>query len=85
MSQAPNRNGYRLLDYIRRYQLTRWGTSGVTHSLGGTLDHIPTSGPVASRVTYSSVPVLFSDHVALLPATPFRTFATVLTFLPNTH
>uniref|UniRef100_A0A0P4W4C6 Endonuclease/exonuclease/phosphatase domain-containing protein n=1 Tax=Scylla olivacea TaxID=85551 RepID=A0A0P4W4C6_SCYOL len=64
-SHTPNRNGPRLLDYVRRYRLTRWNTGGATHSRGGTLDHIFTSGLVASRVKCFSVPVLFSDHVAL--------------------
>ena len=74
-SHTPNRNGPRLLDYVRCHRLTRWITGGATHSRGGTLDYIFTSGLVASRVECFSVPVLFSDHVALglrysVPATP---------------
>ncbi|MPC18493.1 hypothetical protein E2C01_011378 [Portunus trituberculatus] len=45
--------------------LTRWDTGGATHSRGGTLDHIVTCGLVVTRVQCSSVPALFSDHVAL--------------------
>lgn len=74
-SLAPNRNGTRLEEWLRRYRLTRWDTGGATHSRGGTLDHILTHGLVASSVRCSSVPTLFSDHLALtlhysLPAAP---------------
>lgn len=70
-----NRSGTKLLQYIYRNHLTRWGTVGATHARGGTLDHIITAGLVASRVKCSSIPALFSDHIALnlhysLPATP---------------
>lgn len=86
-SQTPNRNGPRLLAYVRRYGLTRWDTGGATHSRGGTLDHILTSGLVASRVECFSVPVLFSDHVALglhysVPATPPSTHARTCIRIP---
>lgn len=74
LSGTVNRNGTRLLEYIRRNQLTRWDTAGATHARGGTLDHILTCGLVPSHVKCSSVPALFSDHVGLsihysLPAT----------------
>ncbi|KAG7164024.1 putative RNA-directed DNA polymerase from mobile element jockey-like 53, partial [Homarus americanus] len=50
--------------------LSRWDTSGATHSRGSTLDHI-ISGLVASHVRSSSIPTLFSDHVAIgLPTGP---------------
>ena len=62
---TPNRNRPRFLEYIRRHRLTDWNTEGSTHSLKGTLEHILTSGLVESRVKCSSVPVLFSDHIAL--------------------
>ena len=61
----PNRSGTPLLNYINRYRLTRWDTGGATHSRGGTLDHILTSGLVASRVRCHSIPSLFSDHLAI--------------------
>ncbi len=64
-SPTPNRRGLPLLNYIRRYRLTRWDTGGATHARGGTIDHILTSGLVASRVSCHSIPSLFSDHVAL--------------------
>ena len=64
-SSFPNSCGLRLLSYIRRLHLTRWDTGGATHSHGGTLDHVLTSGLVASRVQCSSVPALFSDHLAI--------------------
>ena len=75
LSGTVNRNGTRLLEYIRRNQLTRWDTAGATHARGGTLDHILTCGLVPSQVKCSSVPALFSDHVGLsihysLPAAP---------------
>ena len=78
-SATPNRSGPRLLDYVRQYRLTRWDTGGATHSRGGTLDHIFTSGLVASRVECFSIPVLFSDHVAIglhysIPATPLSSY-----------
>ena len=63
---ASNRPGVLLLSFVRRHHLTRWDTGGATHSRGGTLDHVLTSGLVSSRVRCSSVPALFSDHVALL-------------------
>lgn len=62
---ALNRNGRQLLQYIHRNHLTRWDTGGATHSRGGTLDHILTAGLVAAQVRCSSIPALFSDHVAL--------------------
>ena len=65
LSGTINRNGTRLLEYTRRYQLTRWDTGGATHARGGTLDHILTCGLVPSQVKCSSVPALFSDHVGL--------------------
>ena len=65
ISAAPNRNGSRLEEYLRRYRLRRWDTGGATHSRGGTLDHILTHGLVESNVRCSSVPTLFSDHLAL--------------------
>ena len=64
-SLTPNRGGPPLLNYIRRYRLTRWDTGGATHARGGTVDHIVTSGLVPSRVNCHSVHSLFSDHVAL--------------------
>lgn len=64
-SPTPNRSGLPLLNYIRRYHLTRWDTGGATHARGGTVDHILTSGLVPSRVSCHPVPSLFSDHVAL--------------------
>lgn len=86
-SPTPNRNGPRLLGYIWRNRLTRWDTGGATHSHGGTLDHILTSGLVASRVKCSSVPVLFSDHIALsfhysLPATSPSSYTRTCTKIP---
>jgi len=77
LSLTSNRNGLPLLEYIRRYQLTRWDIGGATHARGGTLDHIITSGLVPSHARCSSIPTLFSDHVALglqysLPAGPSR-------------
>ena len=60
-----NRSGGRLLSYIRSHNLTRWDTGGATHSRGGTLDHILTFGLVMSCIDCSSVPELFSDHIAL--------------------
>ncbi|XP_064106860.1 uncharacterized protein LOC135215837 [Macrobrachium nipponense] len=65
VSPISNRSGVLLLSYIHRYHLTRWDTGGATHIRGGTLDHILTSGLVASHVSCHSVPSLFSDHVAL--------------------
>lgn len=38
ISPAPNQNGQYLLEYIRRYQLSRWETGGATHSLGAIED-----------------------------------------------
>ena len=64
-SPVPNRNGLPLLNYIHRYHLTRWDTGGATHARGGTLDHVLTSGLVASRVSCHSIPSLFSDHIAV--------------------
>ncbi|XP_076030944.1 uncharacterized protein LOC143019134 [Oratosquilla oratoria] len=49
VSPTPNRAGRPLLDYIRRYRLTRWDTGGATHTRGGTIDHIITAGLVASN------------------------------------
>ncbi|MPC48146.1 hypothetical protein E2C01_041913 [Portunus trituberculatus] len=66
ISATPNRNGIRLEDYIRRYRLRRWDTGGATHSRGGTLDYILTHGLVTFNVRCSSVPTLFSDHLALV-------------------
>ena len=65
VSPTPNRNGRLLLQFIKANHLTRWATGGATHTRGGTLDHVITSGLVAAHVTCSSVPALFSDHVAL--------------------
>lgn len=65
VSPNPNRNGLPLLEYIRRHRLTYWPIGGATHIRGGTLDHIITSGLVASKVKCSSVTTLFSDHVAI--------------------
>ncbi len=70
-----NRSGTLLLQYIHRHRLTRWDSTGATHAQGGTLDHILTTGLVASKVKCSSAPDLFSDHIALsiiytFPATP---------------
>ncbi|XP_076054497.1 uncharacterized protein LOC143033192 [Oratosquilla oratoria] len=65
VSPTPNRAGRPLLDYIRRHRLTRWDTGGATHTRGGTIDHIITAGLVASNVFCSSIPSLFSDHVAI--------------------
>lgn len=75
---TPNRNGPRLLDYVKRYGLTRWDTGGATHSRGGTLDHIFTKGLVASRVKCFPIHALFSDHIAIglhysVSATPLTT------------
>lgn len=75
LSGTVNRNGTRLLEYIRRNGLTRWDTAGATHARGGTLDHILTCGLVPSQVRCASVPALFSDHIGLslhysLPAAP---------------
>ncbi|XP_076044779.1 uncharacterized protein LOC143027381 [Oratosquilla oratoria] len=86
-SPIPNRNGPRLLDYVRRYRLTRWDTGGATHSRGGTLDYIFTSGLVASRVECFPIPVLFSDHIALglhytVPATPSSSYARTCIRIP---
>ena len=64
-SGTSNRSGVLLLSYIHRHHLTRWDTGGATHSRGGTLDHVLTAGLISCRVQCSSVPVLFSDHVAL--------------------
>ena len=57
---------------LRRYR--RWDTGRATHSRGGILDNILIHGLVASKVKCSSVPTLFSDHLAFvlqysLPAT----------------
>ena len=65
LSGSHNRNGVRLLSYLHRHYLTRWDTGGATHFHGDTLDHVLTSGLMASRVLCSSVPAVFSDHVAL--------------------
>jgi len=65
ISPTPNRNGPPLLNYIRRHHLTHWNTGGATHVRGGTVDHIITYGLVASHVSCSSIPSLFSDHIAL--------------------
>ena len=65
-SGTTNRPGALLLSYICRHHLTRWDAGGATHFRGGTLDHVLTAGLVSSRVQCSSVPSLFSDHVALL-------------------
>ena len=62
---TPNCSGVLLLSYIHCYRLTRWDTGEATHARGGTLDHILTSGLVASRVSCHSIPFLFSDHIAL--------------------
>lgn len=75
VSPTPNRGGLPLLEYIRRHHLTHWPIGGATHIRGGTLDHIITSGLVASQVKCFSIPTLFSDHVAIglqysLPLTP---------------
>ncbi|MPC60090.1 hypothetical protein E2C01_054127 [Portunus trituberculatus] len=75
LSGIVNRNGTRLLEYTRRYQLTRCDTGGTTHARGGTLDHILICGLVPSQVKCSSIPALFSDHVGLsilysLPSQP---------------
>ncbi|KAK3878768.1 hypothetical protein Pcinc_016579 [Petrolisthes cinctipes] len=64
-SGSINRNGVRLLSYIRKHHLTRWDTGGATHCRGGTLDYILSSGLIASQVLCSSVPDLFSDHITL--------------------
>ncbi|MPC54157.1 hypothetical protein E2C01_048065 [Portunus trituberculatus] len=64
-SPSCNHNGPRLLAYIGRHRLTRWDTGGATHSRGATLDYILTAGLVSSRVQCSTMPSLFSDHVAL--------------------
>ncbi|ROT85799.1 hypothetical protein C7M84_006458 [Penaeus vannamei] len=65
ISPTPNRNGPPLLNYIRLQHLTHWNTGGATHVRGGTVDHIITYGLVASQVSCSSIPSLFSDHIAL--------------------
>ena len=65
VSITPNRGGLPLLEHIRRYHLTHWPTGGATHTRGGTLDHIITSGLVASHVKCFSIRTLFSDHIAL--------------------
>ena len=65
LPSSHNRNGVHLLFYLHRHCLTRWDIESATHSLGGTLDHILIYGLIASRVLCSSVPALFSDHVAL--------------------
>ncbi len=65
VSPNPNRGGLPLLEHIRRHHLTHWPIGGATHSRGGTLDHIITSGLVASQVECFSIPTLFSDHVAI--------------------
>jgi len=65
VSPIPNRSGLPLLEYIRRHRLTHWPTGGATHTRGGTLDHIITSGLVASHVKCFPIQTLFSDHVAL--------------------
>ncbi len=74
-SGSTNYPGLRHLSYIRRHHLTRWDTGGATHSRGGTLDHVLTSGLVTCRIQCSSVPALFSDHISLrfcysLPSVP---------------
>ncbi|KAK3893344.1 hypothetical protein Pcinc_002898 [Petrolisthes cinctipes] len=63
-SGSINRNGVRLLSYIRKHHLTRWDTGGATHCRGGTLEYILPSGLIASQVKCFSVPDLFSDHIA---------------------
>ena len=65
LSDTVNRSGTRLVDFIHQNHLTRWNTGGATHSRGGTLDHILTHGLVPTNVKCFSVPVLFSDHLAL--------------------
>ncbi|MPC85936.1 hypothetical protein E2C01_080742 [Portunus trituberculatus] len=41
LSGTVNRNGTRLLEYTRRYQLTRWDTGGATHARGALFsDHV---------------------------------------------
>ena len=77
VSPTPNRSGLPLLEYIRRHRLTHWPTEGATHTRGGTLDHIITSGLVASQVKCFSIRTLFSDHIGLglqyfLPSRPFH-------------
>uniref|UniRef100_A0A0P4VPI3 Uncharacterized protein n=1 Tax=Scylla olivacea TaxID=85551 RepID=A0A0P4VPI3_SCYOL len=64
VSSIPNRSGLPLLEYIRRHRLTHWPTGGATHTRGGTLDHIITSGLVASHVKCFSIRTLL-DHIAL--------------------
>ena len=54
-----NKNGYSLLDYVRRYRLTSWDIGKATHSVGAALNHIFTSGLVVSHVRCSSILVLF--------------------------
>ncbi len=48
LSGSSNRPGVLLLSYIRKYHLTRWNTGGDTHSRGGTLDHVLSSGLAAA-------------------------------------
>ncbi|MPC59880.1 hypothetical protein E2C01_053909 [Portunus trituberculatus] len=59
------RNGHHLLLYVKRNHLTHWDVSGATHACGGTLDHIITSGLVATHVSCTSIPTFFSDYMAL--------------------
>lgn len=74
-----DRNDLRLHSYIGNYQLTRWDTGGATHSRGDTLDHIHTFDLIASQINLSSLPALFSAHVALrfLYCVPIQTTAPI--------
>jgi len=64
-SNTVSYSGTQVTKFIQHNHLTRWDTGGATHSQGGTLDHILTYGLAASQVKCSSVPALFSDHLAL--------------------
>lgn len=88
LPHTPHRNGTRLVEYIRRYRLSLLDTSDPTHSWGGTLDHILTFLPVASHIKCSSIPALFSDHIALalhysLPVTSPRRSRTHINIPPK--
>lgn len=62
VSPSVSRNGRLLFQHIKTPHPTHRATSGVTHSRGGTLDHVTMSCLGAIHIKFPSVPALFSDH-----------------------